>query len=815
MDSSVALQPHMDFSLKLKEEQGKVQESLKDKFNNAKLEGIKKILEEKNISYDEKCNDIKELKKNLKDTLDEVTYNETINILEDVEESYDKLIEDLQQGCTDGFQKFLNNIGKVSKTIASTTQNTLAARSAVALAPTIGSKLAVSSVAAVGSSIKLNKSKKRGVVIDQIYVCNKTLQELEVSRDEKGRVIDTRFKPNIQEIIREYLNNNNINFKDTGYLSLRQAIYDLDLDHKKELCNIVNNNMGNKIDFSERIDKTEWNLIDSGKKKLETIAKSTAVAVGGATAINSVDPAIMSTPLNGTLIGSIVNKLSNSKILTAITGFAGGSLSAILEHVPILGSVVKNANAIENLVVAGVAGAGLGLVSTAVASIVKTIKKTYDKFSTQRDRKKILKLDSQRYKEDNNQELSKMKEELAKESQSFEERILVDFISGYANDNGIVLKSNIKNNYELIKEINKLKPSDKFKMGKLFSKLERYNANENSFIAGLSKAKDIVVTLSSLGLAGLSVYDIIKNGEFLPELSAKLFKDVPDNIYLKIPNKIEFEKVAKDGSEYNEQLKNMIENQDTAMNHYNKMLEMKKIEVYNNAKPLNEIWNNEDKTFWQKCTDTVKSFKDSLNFHHKKLKSKVKVEDAINEIQEDEVAKKGIHWGDFENSTIISETPDKFTVETVDTTTMKKYVDSLSPEELVDLAYYYNMNRSHDHTHRVIGDVLNLHINEIRKTIEEYNKKMERTFKASDVIKKTTEGIVGATSAFDDEMFDFDTKNYNSVQEESKKLEDTKKKPTKSTTGATSEFNDEMFNFNKENSKSVQEESKESTFKTK
>ena len=42
-----------------------------------------------------------------------------------------------------------------------------------------------------------------------------------------------------------------------------------------------------------------------------------------------------------------------------------------------------------------------------------------------------------------------------------------------------------------------------------------------------------------LGLSGMSIYDLFKGGTFLPELSRKMFKNVPGNIYAQIPEKEE------------------------------------------------------------------------------------------------------------------------------------------------------------------------------------------------------------------------------------------------------------------------------------
>ena len=100
----------------------------------------------------------------------------------------------------------------------------------------------------------------------------------------------------------------------------------------------------------------------------------------------------------------------------------------------------------------------------------------------------------------------------------------------------VKLDSKPKNMYEFQRVISSLSHSKKKELSSFFTRLRNYNNNNRSdLVNAVIKTKDTITTLALVGLSGLSIYDLLKEGEFLPSLSSELFSEVPGNIYLQMP----------------------------------------------------------------------------------------------------------------------------------------------------------------------------------------------------------------------------------------------------------------------------------------
>lgn len=531
--------------------------SVRKTFKEAKLEIIKKQLKYSGFSFDYGISDIRKLKSTLKKTLGEIEYKNATSIIDRVSENFDILLRELEQETSSTFDKFIDRANRITKPLSKTTIHSLASRTAIVLAPTLSSKLVIGAALSGRAVYKISKNKKEGMVLDQEYEANRILQELELIRDETGEIIDTRFSKRIQKLIREYLSDNEIEYVDYGYLSLREQIYKLSTEKKKELCHIINNNTGNKIDVNSRFEKIRRTFFDSFKSSTKKIATTTATGIGTAGVINSVDPAIIAAPLNSVattgladeyIISQIITDSSSKKIANFITSLAGTTAGALAENLPVVGEYVENIYAVENLVVGGVLGLTAGVVGVAATSTLSVILGLHNKFNTQKDRKAILEYDAKKYGKDNAIELKKMRSYLEQKTTTQEEQVIIDLGYSLMKKMHIKLEDKLNNMYEFKRVVLGLSRAKKKELSSFFAKLHNYNDNDhNDFINSVIKAKDVVSTIALLSLSGLSIYDLLNDGEFLPEVSRELFSEVPNNIYLQAGEKIQIERIEREG----------------------------------------------------------------------------------------------------------------------------------------------------------------------------------------------------------------------------------------------------------------------------
>ena len=743
MDSAMTMN-NSSFLLDLNAAKDKTKRRIKDQYKDVKLNILKEALKNANIKYDDTTTSLGELKSSLKANLTDYDYNRALDVFSKIDSSFDNMLKTLGEGATDSLSKFFNTFEKVSKPIAKVGAKSLASRTALILAPTMVSKLVVGGALTANAVYKMVKNRKEGKVVDEAYQCDRVLQELEVSRNNNGDVLDTRFNEDVQEEIRKFLKDNNISFNDFGYLSLRETIYSLDTSKKKELCNIINQKLGNKVDVNLYFDKVRDNFFDKIKKDFKKIGATSAAAVGAATAVNSVDPAIIAAPVNGFLAGMGVSSVTDNPLLIGTGGLGGGVLTSVAESLPLFGKYFENAFALENLAISGVVGVGAGVVGVAGASLISLVKGLKDKFNTQVDRNNILKIDGEKYLENNKEELRLIQENLLSKENSIEEQAIVDLVYNYMVDENIHLSRRPKNVLEFSNLLKELNPQDKRKVLRYIDKLKNYNSeNYNDFINMITKAGNVASTVALLGLSGLSIYDIIKDGEFLPELSAKLFKDVPNNIYLMIPEKTMINSLDYRNDFVNSESKvAMIADKDLAAteNHYKELLSMTMEEgtrtqvaqnVGNDFEMAAEDFKFGVKSFIENPVESVstgvKTAKENINTMFNNLKEAV----SDGKLFDGSGLRKVVSYVKNEKVLIPNEAA------------IEAYINSLSIDEKVNLAYYFNNSINVDPgdiNYESIALAIQKHLPEIQTAIENYNEKMIMLRASSDAV--TAAGVI-------------------------------------------------------------------------
>lgn len=677
-------------------------------FKDMKLEIIKKYLKDNGISFDYGISDLKKLKSSLRSSLGDIEYKNASNIIDGVSENFDVLLVDLENNTKGAIDKFVDKVSRVSKPLSKATIHSLASRTALILAPTLTSKLAVGALVTGKSIYKLSKNKKQGIIVDQEYEANRILQELELVRDEDGQIVDTRFSKRIQKLIREYLRDNEIEFIDFGYLSLREQIYKLSIEKKKELCHIINNNTGNKIDVNGRFLRARGTFFDDLKSATKKVGASTAAGIGTAGVINSVDPAIIAAPLNAVcttgladeyVISQIITDESAKRVANFITSIAGTTAGALAENLPFVGEYVENIYAIENLVVGGVLGLGVGVVGSVLASAVGVVKGLHHKFDTQRDRKAILEYDSKKYGTENLEEMKRIRSSLESKKTTLEEQAIIDLGYNLMKDMRIKLDDKPKNMYEFKKVVLGLSGSKRKELSNFFSKIRNYNGNDHSdFVNSVIKTKDVLSTLVLVSLSGLSVYDLLNDGEFLPSLSSELFSDVSGNIYLQVPEKIQIERIEREGltdsiSQFGD---NFSGNVDAVI--------------------------SGDKSLGDAVSDILDGSSEVATSSDDLMSQFLSIEDLdgtkriYKYLEGMQVEEKKELFGLEISSKMV---PNKERITT--------FIEGMQEDNLIDLAYYYNscvdIDKSTDIS-LAIGEVLKNNLGTIQEGIESYNEKM-------------------------------------------------------------------------------------------
>ena len=547
MDSAMVLNG-MEFMPKTKEKKKMVMNSIKDKMKQAKLNLIYTELDELKISHENNYTSVHDLKRDLKGKISTLDYNKVSEIADKVNQSLDEMVSQLNKGSTTAFSKLMTS--DLAKTVSKTLGITLAGRTALLLAPTIGTKALVASGLSCYGIYRLIKNRKDIIKANEENELNNILLDLETTKN-NDEFIDTRFSTEIQGEIKNYLKSSGVEYEDTGYRSLRSAIYSLDANKKKSLCDLLNLKLGKGIDVDQRIAKA--------KKKLDVVSSSVATVSAGvglgshlATTINSIDPGLASGVLNGTFLATWIQNQTNNAWYTALSGGLGLIGTEVLEHLPVIGGVAQKVFAAENLASFCALGAAGGIVASMGLGIASCVKRIHTYSKQKAENKSFLKLDQEKYKEDDQKEIQLMQERF-KQPANMMESIIIDIVLGYLADENIKLEGIPRSIMELNSMIDKLSMEEKHKANSLLSKISSYIKNDPSFVANLQKAGKISIGIFTAGLAAVSIYDIVKGGTFIPELSQKLFPK--DNIYtpVNVPPSIDTEldnpKVIKNATE--------------------------------------------------------------------------------------------------------------------------------------------------------------------------------------------------------------------------------------------------------------------------
>lgn len=517
------------FSKGISNAKHKVSNRIFHKIDEAKLDIIKQALTERNIPFDNNIDNLNELKRKVINKLNLIKKREINMVIDNTTNELQKVISELKSGSTTAFSKFVSKAyTNLIKPISKGSAISLASRTALILAPNIEYKLLIGAGIVGNTLYKLSKNNKYKIIANQSYECNKILRELEITKDDSGNIIDTRFSKTIQDEILKFFAKNNVKMNNTGYLELIECVYNLKLDKKIALANIINNEMGNPIEVNERIKKYDKSIIKKIKNNIVLpIVASAGLGSSIAVGISVSDPSWIAAPANGTAIGLLVAKLTNSPVMGWISGILGAGGTAALQYIPVVGVISDNVLANENIIILGTLGAIVGVFGVVGTKIYSVVKNTSDFFKRQKEEKKIKKIDTGLYSADNNNEKG-MINLLKEKGPTDEELAIINITNAYMKEKGIELNKEIDSISSLKSLINNSNEAKKKELLKLVGYLEEYRTRDpNGFRRIMNKIGSSIYWSSIFGLAGLSIWDIISGGEILTQISEQMFKDVP------------------------------------------------------------------------------------------------------------------------------------------------------------------------------------------------------------------------------------------------------------------------------------------------
>ena len=511
--------PILDTNLaKLKETKSSVIKEMRNKVNSEELRLVLERLKEIGIPVTGDYKNIQELKTYLKKNLVQTDYQKAEEIITKVDKEFDRMITALENGSTNAFTRIMT--GDLSTSIAKSLGLSLTGNALLVLAPTLGTKALVGAGLGTYSLIKAIKNKKEIKKINTNNELNNIIFELEITKD-GDKIIDTRFPKKVQKEIRDFFRKYRIYFEDTGYLSLKTAVYNLDYDRKLELANLINAKLGRGIDVEGRLEQV--------KKKLNVIASTVGTTTAGlkfginiANTSNDVSPAILGIPINGVIFETIGTYLANTfnkpwiERLCGFFGTVGASLFGVLTNTG------KMVFAAENLLVCGALGITGGLITTKIMSIISAVRQIKANKKNKKEIAEYNQVDNEKYQKENAKEFKTIKEKITQKSNP--EAILIDIVIGSLRDNNIVLKGSPDNLQELTSLINELPKEDKKVARRILENVDTALKNNKELVVQkLSQIATYISVLTLSGFSALSIYDIVKGGKLLPELSKKLF----------------------------------------------------------------------------------------------------------------------------------------------------------------------------------------------------------------------------------------------------------------------------------------------------
>lgn len=506
----------MNSNVELKEEIKKSKKialkKLVREMNYEKLVILQSFLTEYSIKYDDNINDYYTLINYCKKNLDKNTLKVVLDKCNEIDKSFQELINALSNGSTNSFDNFFHNIINIAKPLSVG----LALNTAVKLAPTPVIKLVPMSIGLIYSGYKLCKNHKYKKLINKETRLNLRLQNHEFKYDANGKLVDTRFNDAEQKLIRNKLKEMKVNFVDLGYNSLRSCIYSLTEEQKVQLLMCLEGKT-NRKDFDNEIKK--YNEVSFLEKK-RSLPLTTVFSTGVLEQVGILN--IIQTTglvaLNGMLAAKLTESITNKNVtLSALAGILSSSATAFNLDSPVI--------QVETVFIGVIIAETIRLVANSVRNFKNSIEN--NKLT-----KAYLQIELEKYCDMDNEEKKRVSDYInsSEISKHIGESVIIDILTRYIENNlRVPITSKPKNVHQLSLIINGLNTNQKRKIHNLMDEFKHFNKHTNNqFLRCLEKMLKTTGMMAIFGIAGLSIVDIFTKGEFLNNLNQQLFfKEAP------------------------------------------------------------------------------------------------------------------------------------------------------------------------------------------------------------------------------------------------------------------------------------------------
>lgn len=542
--TNLSSEQRKNLSLSIHKEKDKVIEQMKLKLDQFKLQLLQDALESREIPYNPNIDNYYELRKYIidSDRIPKEKKQELYNVADLIDSEVNKLLDELVNGSTTALDRFIRNTyTKIVKPVGKSVINGLAVSSLLQMAPTLELKLGVIAASLGVSSIKLIKTLKARAYQKSNAECDKALKEMEITKKD-GKIVDTRFPESVVQVIKDYFKDHNIAFEDTGYLSVRETLYNLDYEQKLELTRILISKTGREINIDERIKKYNEDFttfVSNNVIKPITIGGATGISI--ATVINGVAPEILATPLN-TFIARYLTAGKLPEVLSWAITATTGAISGFGKYIPVVGKWLEKTMAAENIATLAVIGGVVGLAAHIGKKIYKGVSSAIEERKRTKEEKEIQKIEIELYEKDIEEELKKIQEILNENGKNPTSAMIIEIVCEYLeNEEGIKFAQKPRTIYELSKKLETVDEEVRKKVVVMLRELMKFNKDKPTTFQ--EKVKDVarkVITTIALGLAGLNVYDLITGKGILKRISqSDLFKGIPGTRLEQIPIKQE------------------------------------------------------------------------------------------------------------------------------------------------------------------------------------------------------------------------------------------------------------------------------------
>ena len=241
--------------------------------------------------------------------------------------------------------------------------------------------------------------KTKDMEIDDIF------RDLETTYDKDGNIVDTRFNEETQSFIRDFLASKKVEFNDTGYLSLRNACYNLKMEDRFDLCKMLELKTNHLVDAEGRYRKVNNNIFNNSSDKARAIGGA-ALGAGAGAIVQSTKQDLITGLSSGKIVGSIADSLNGNIVTGALSGPVTDVLSGPIS------SVVTGINTVANIGGGIIAGAAVGIASKSAVNIVNNIT---TRIKSNKKYAEFLNKDAELYEKENAEELARMENDVKAE----------------------------------------------------------------------------------------------------------------------------------------------------------------------------------------------------------------------------------------------------------------------------------------------------------------------------------------------------------------------------------------------------------------